>query len=287
MKIKKILLSASLIALVCMLVAVGIAGGIRKKPIEVKEMSYAEVIEYEAEDNDGEVSLNEDIENIENNIAGSNDVENDNNIEVIAPQVEEENFDFSICVFGRARTQLSPDRATITASIQTLDSEMVKSKENSFLVFDSIIKALKDIGIEEECIILEHFNCHPNFDYEYGRKIIGYRSTADFSIKLDSLDKIKKCVDVMTEKGVTEIRDVVYEVSSLEEEYNNTLTSAVENARIKAEKVLGRTDLKIARIKEEFVYSCNNIYRNYAENMSASDLIGKVDIEAKVLVEFN
>ncbi len=63
--------------------------------------------------------------------------------------------------------------------------------------------------------------------------------------------------------------------------------AAVENSKEKAAKVLGRNDLKIVSVKEEYVYSCNSLYRNYMDDMSASDLIGKLEIEARVLVEFN
>ena len=38
------------------------------------------------------------------------------------------------------------------------------------------------------------------YDYDYGRKIIGYYSTITFDVKLDGLDKVKECASVLTEK---------------------------------------------------------------------------------------
>ena len=167
-----------------------------------------------------------------------------------------------------------------------MESELDKAKENNFQAFENLIKALKKIGIEEDAITLTHFNCHPNYNYDCGRKIVGYYSTTSFTIKVDALDKIKECVSVMTANGVTEINDIVYEVSNLDEQYSNALKNAVENSKEKASKLLNRNDLKIVSVKEEHVYSCNSLYRTYAGDMSASDLVGKIEVEARVLVEF-
>ena len=50
MKGKRIALSAVIIMLVCLLVVGGVSSAYRKRPIEVKEFSSAQVIEYESEE---------------------------------------------------------------------------------------------------------------------------------------------------------------------------------------------------------------------------------------------
>ncbi len=301
MKTKKVFLSFAIIFMVALLLIGGINGGIKRKPIEVREMANAQVIEYEEGDDLDGVNKDDDLESIikdekfsyggqtENN--ESSDVKNiENQIsrnslqKVSAESVPE---DITICIFGNAKLSLSPDRAKISACIQFLDTELDKAKENNFQAFEKLIEALKEIGIEESAITLTHFNCHPNYNYDCGRKIVGYYSTTSFTVKVEALDKIKDCVSVMTANGVTEINDIVYEVSNLDEEYSNALQKAVENSREKASKLLNRDDLRIVSVKEEHVYSCNTLYRAYAGDMSASDLVGKIEVEARVLVEFN
>ncbi|MCI8555522.1 MAG: SIMPL domain-containing protein [Clostridia bacterium] len=282
MKGKRIALSAVIIMLVCLLVVGGVSSAYRKRPIEVKEFSNAQVIEYESEEEILETAEEETKE-----VGGEIIEGEEESLPNVKTDLSEQINKVSICVYGNSKVSLSPDRAKISARIETLDGEMAKAKEANFATFDKVIAALKEIGIEEEQIVLKHFNCHPNYDYDYGRNIIGYYSTITFDVKLDGLDKVKECASVLTENGVTNISDVIYEVSNLDEEYNNALMAAVENSKEKAAKVLGRNDLKIVSVKEEYVYSCNSLYRNYMDDMSASDLIGKLEIEARVLVEFN
>lgn len=273
MKLKKYVISFVLILLATLVIVSGVKGEVDRKPIDVKEMSYAEeVIEYEEESKNDNASSMVNNENLQDEIKVNAEIKSD---------------EISILVFGNSKISLTPDRAKITASIETINNDMSKSKEDNLEIFNKVIEKLKDMGIEEGEIILSRFNCYPNYDYGCGRNIVGYRSTTSFSVNVKSLDKIKECVDAMIGEGVTNIYDVVYEVSNMEDQYNEALTLAVENARVKAVKVLNRDDLKIVSVKEECVYSCNCLYRNYADSYSASDMVGKVEIEAKVLVEFN
>ncbi len=276
MKAKKVFLSFAIILMVSLLIIGGVSGGIKRKPIEVKEMTHAQVIEYEDVENNENLSTLE--ENYDNAVL-------DNTLQKVSADVVDE--EITICVFGNSKLSLSPDSAKIFACIQILDAELDKAKENNLQAFEKLIAALKSIGIEESAITLTNFNCHPNYNYDCGRNIVGYYSTTSFTVKVEALDKIKECVSVMTENGVTEINNIVYEVSNLEEEYSNALKNAVENAKEKAAKLLNREDLKIVSVKEEYVYSCNSLYRTYAGDMSASDLVGKIEVEARVLVEFN
>ena len=106
-------------------------------------------------------------------------------------------------------------------------------------------------------------------------------------MKVCSLDKLKDYIDCLSNNGVTNICDINYKVSDIDEQYTLLLNSAVENAKSKAIKLLGKEDINIVSIKEEMVYSNNNLWRTYTGVESANSLIGKVELEAKVLVEFN
>ena len=95
---------------------------------------------------------------------------------------------------------------------------------------------------------------------------------------------IKSFVDTATENGVTSIRNINYELSNMDEVYQEVLMMAIDNAKAKAEKISGG-EVTIKSVKEEYVYSCTSLYRTYAENISQS-LLGCIDIEARVSVEF-
>ena len=189
-----------------------------------------------------------------------------------------------LCVIGNASKSVSPDYAQITAVIETLDSDMVKSKDTNFEIFEKVLKALKDKGIAEEDIVLDSYTSYPSYDYSMGKSLVGYYTLTTFTFNVDNLDNIKSFVDTATENGVTSIRNINYELSNMDEVYQEVLMMAIDNAKAKAEKISGG-EVTIKSVKEEYVYSCTSLYRTYAENISQS-LVGCIDIEARVSVEF-
>lgn len=192
-----------------------------------------------------------------------------------------------ICIIGSAKKSLTPDSAVVTAVIETLDADIKNSKDKNFELFSGAIDALKNNGVDSESIVIESYTSYPSYDYTSGKTLVGYYSITTFTFEVRDLDNLKKYIDVATESGVTSIRSLNYQVSNLEEEYSNVLMSALENAKEKAAKLLGRTDLKVCNIKEESVYFSNSLYRAYADKMSSDNaLVGKLEVQARVVVEF-
>lgn len=189
-----------------------------------------------------------------------------------------------LCVIGNASKSVTPDYAKITAVIETLDSDMLKSKDNNFQAFEKVMQALKEQGINEEDIVLDSFTSYPSYDYSAGKSLVGYYTITTFTFNVSNLENIKNYVDVATENGVTSIRNINYELSTMDEVYQDVLMMAIDNAKEKAEKISGG-EVVIKSIKEEYVYSCTSLYRTYVEDLSQS-LMGCIDIEARVTVEF-
>ncbi len=208
--------------------------------------------------------------------------------EVVEYQTED-NFpeELELCVIGNATKCFSPDSAKITAVIETLDMDISISKNKNFEIFEKVLEALKDAQIDETQIVLDSFSSYPSYDYNAGRTLIGYYSTTVFTFNVDNLDGIKTCIDTILEEGVTSIRNINYQLSNIDEVYQDVLLMAIDNAKTKAEKVTGGQEFSIKGIKEEYVYSCSSLYKTYSETLENSDtLIGDIEVSAKVIVEF-
>ena len=189
-----------------------------------------------------------------------------------------------LCIIGKASKNVSPDSAKVTAVIETLDSDMVKSKDNNFQAFDKVVNALKGAGLSDDKIVMDSFVSYPSYDYNGGKSLTGYYTITTISFDVDNIEKIKNLVDIVTENGATSIRNIQYCCSNLDEIYEEVLMMAIDNAKAKAEKI-GGGQLQIKSVKEEYVYSCSSLYRTYAENISNS-LVGSIEVEARVNVEF-
>lgn len=205
--------------------------------------------------------------------------------DVIEYEGEDSLDNIFISVIGNAKKSFSPDSAVVNAVIETLDSDMVKSKDDNFDKFQSTISRLKDLEIAEDNITLGYFSTYPSYDYSSCGTLMGYHTTLNFSFKVDNLDNLKEVINAITESGVTCIQDIRYQISNLDEEYEEVLKEAVENAKTKAAKLLNKEDLRVVRIKEENIYYCSDLYRNYAEELE-NNLLGKIEIKARVNVVF-
>lgn len=232
-----------------------------KKPIVVEKMCYAEdVIEYETEEENNSVLSEEELGEKCEDCA-------------------------TILVRGKSVISAKPDSAIIYAVIENANSDMKASKDANYEMFDGVVSSLKNIGAAEEEICLQYFSCCPNYDYSNGRTLQGYMTSTSFSVKVDNIDNIKNYIDTMTENGATSICNIQYQLSSIDEQYSSALSSAYENAKEKATKLLGNDKLKLVKIREEMVFSSNSIARSYVEGVSTG-LMGKIEIEARVLAEF-
>mgnify|MGYP002711212518 CR=1 FL=1 len=194
---------------------------------------------------------------------------------------QESDDDVFISVIGNGKTEVSPDCAYIYANIETFDSDQTSSREKNLEIFQKIANILKDKNIDKDDIVLQYFS-------SYNRPSNGgncYHTTSNFNVKICDLTSLKSICDLLLENGVTNINNINYEISTLEEIYSQTLVKAIENAKEKAQKMLNKTDLNVLKIKEECIYSCDNLYRNYSDFADGENYIGKIQIEARVLVD--
>lgn len=194
----------------------------------------------------------------------------------------------SICVIGEACQEVAPDKASITACIETMSQDITKAKDENMQLFTDCVNALVDLGIDKETIVTECFSAYPNYDYSNCRTITGYYATTTFNFSVPNLENIKACIDAVTTHGATTIRNINYEISNRDEIYSQTLMACLENAKQKAAQLSGKEaqSLNVLSINEEYVYTSATLYRNYSDAMVENDMVGKVTICAKLKVEF-
>ncbi|MBQ8792555.1 MAG: SIMPL domain-containing protein [Clostridia bacterium] len=252
-----------------------------KKPIVMKQMSVAEEV---VEDFDERTILQSDeAESPEDDTLTTGGEELDEESDVVEYDSSEQ---MSVLVVGSAKTSVTPDSALIFARIESLDGDIDTSKENALATFDSVVSALSEKGIDKDSIKLERFSCSACYEFNMGKSITGYCTSACLSIEIPTIDSLEEYITTLTENGVCCVDNICYKVSDMEGQYNIALAQAVENARAKAEKMTGEAGLSLVKIKEEVVHSPMALARKCDNDIKLSDYIGKVDIEARVIAIF-
>lgn len=194
----------------------------------------------------------------------------------------------TLSIYGQSTQKVLPDKARVNASIQTLNLDVKKAKQEAFDRFEKIKTALLELGVENKDVQISYFSTYPHCEGA-DRSIIGYYANLSFDYSINNLENIQSSIDKLLENGVTNVCGINYEVSNYKAIYENMLTSAIKNAKDKAKIILNDQNLQIKSIFEEECYNMNCIYKcyyelaqnqNYAEN-------NQIEITAKVKVEFN
>ncbi len=221
--------------------------------------------------------LTESISNNENTTITKEKI----NSNLLQEKINSDNM--SISVIGNANKNFTPDKAKINASIETLNLDIKKSKDENLERLNKLKNVFKESNLGQ--ITIESYTSYPSYDYSAGKTLIGYYTITNFSFEISSIDKIKDYIDILTENNVTSIHGINYMLTNQNEAYLEVLNEAIENAKTKAMAILGREPERIISIKEENVYSVCCLAKNFSENYD-DDLIGKINISAKVNILF-
>lgn len=183
-----------------------------------------------------------------------------------------------LCVVGEASKTLSPDRGIVYAHTSGLGSDCKTAKDEAFERFDKVVEILEENGCDKSKVVIESFHCRPCRECREG-----CHGNLSFSFVIEDLSKTDEIISAVLEGGVKEISSICYEVSNMEEEYNNLLGEALEKAKVKASSLLG-DDCKLVDIREQSVYYSNCIYREYVENQGG--YLGGVEVRTMVEATF-
>ncbi|MBE7074115.1 MAG: DUF541 domain-containing protein [Clostridiales bacterium] len=265
-----------------------------KKPIIMKQMAVAEeVVEFNA-DSSLSVEESETVEmgkefpfKTEENITkdfvdySTNAFDTTSESEVVEYQLDDE---LSVMVVGCAKVKVAPDSAVIKARIETLEGDIDASKESALEIFDNVTSSLLDKGLTKENVKLDCFNCFPCYEFSLAKSISGYSSSCTMSIEVVQMDSLQEYIDVLTENGITSIENICYKVADMDLQYNTALTSAIENAKNKAQAIAGE-GLSLVNVKEESLH-CSNFFARCCSDVKLADYVGEVEIEARVVAVF-
>ena len=209
-----------------------------------------------------------------------------NSFSGVSTLANESQQNYCVTVIGNATSSMKPDKAYVSVQIETLDSDMKKSKDDNFALFDKITNLLKENGLNDSDIVFDSFYSYPNYDYSGIRTLNGYYCQTTLTFAVNDLENLQNLISIVSENGITKVSNIRYEISTKDQVYSEVMLKALENAKEKAKILIGKEDLSIKSIKEESVYSSSCLYKSYYEGADIADFLGDIEVEARVVVEF-
>jgi len=140
----------------------------------------------------------------------------------------------AIVALGQGEVKVSPDRATILASVETRDRTAALAGAGNATTQTRVIAALRALGLESDQISTVGYSVQPEYKYDPnggGRpQIVGYVARNTVRAELRRIDQVGKAIDAALGAGANRIAGVSFYASNQEEARRTALATAVANA---------------------------------------------------------
>ncbi len=138
----------------------------------------------------------------------------------------------SIYVGADGKFESAPDTAVIQFNISVQESTSQKAYEHASKEAEQVRQALRDNGIEPKAATIGFFSVQPAYEWNSGKqKLIGYRVTADVTLKLKDFSKIGPITQQLADANVSETQTLNYTLENIDEAKNKAVEDAYRRAR--------------------------------------------------------
>jgi uncharacterized protein YggE len=152
-------------------------------------------------------------------------------------------------VTGTSQKEVTPDVARITFSINSVNANLEKAKNDNTQIANRVFANLKEQGVTKEQIKTNTYQVDPIYNYEKDKlpKLEGYRVTNSLEIRT-SIDQVGILVNELTSAGANEINSIRFEAANEADSKNEALKDAVADALKKAEVIAAALNKRVANV---------------------------------------
>lgn len=156
----------------------------------------------------------------------------------------------TITISGEGKVIGVPDIALISLGLNIEKTTVAAAQEESTKKMNDIIKALKDLSIEEKDIQTTTYSIYPRYDYikDRGQVLRGYAVNQRVQVKIRDLSKIGAVVAKGTELGANQVGSLSFTIDEPEELRQEAREKAIANAKEKAEALADAADVKLGKV---------------------------------------
>lgn len=154
-----------------------------------------------------------------------------------------------ISVSADAKVSAAPDIASLSFGLQTRQPTAEAAVARLKKDIDSIIAAVKKLGIEEKDIGTENFWMNPAYDYTNGSQIPrGFDATQSLRVKVRDLSKVGEVLTAATAAGANQAGGVTFSIDDPDELKAQARQMAIEKAQAKAKVLADSLGMRIVRM---------------------------------------
>jgi len=191
---------------------------------------------------------------------------------------------------GTGTVDVAPNAADIILAVVTEDTSVSKALSRNSVLANSVIKSLKNSGIEKTDIQTTAFTVSPKYVYKPNQepKIVGFMVRHGLKVCVRDINEVGNIIDNAVASGTNRVDSVRFKVLDREKYVEQARVLAVADALKKASVYEKSSGIKLGKIKsltEQRNYS-RSLYNNMRSFEAGSSKImpGEVGISITVTI---
>ncbi|MFH0852679.1 MAG: SIMPL domain-containing protein [bacterium] len=155
----------------------------------------------------------------------------------------------TITVSGEGKVLAKPDIGEVSLTVLSESATVAAAQKDNTQKMNNVIKAMKDLGVDEKDLKTVSYNISPNYQYTAGRSIIiGYQVSQTLDVKIRQLDKASDILAKAAANGVNQIGSLSFTIDDPESIKAEARKKAIDDAKQKAEVLKNDLGVSIVRI---------------------------------------
>ena len=179
----------------------------------------------------------------------------------------------TITVNGQGKVTTEPDLTIITLGVVTEGATVEDIQTQNTNKMNSIITAIKELGIADKDIQTQNFNVNPKYTWDDGdRKEDGYQINQNVEVKVRDKANVSKILSRSAELGANQIGGMRFVIDDNTQFEQEARKKAIADAQSKANELansLGMTIVKVVTFSE---YNSPSPAPYYARDMMATGM---------------
>lgn len=148
----------------------------------------------------------------------------------------------------------TPDRAQVTFSVQTENTDVKRAQAENSAKMNTVIDALIASGIPRDALKTTGYNIYPVYEESVGLmmpKVKTYRVTNTLTVTLHDVSKTGEVIDIAVDNGINQADSIRFMLSDQQQKVLRTeaLKKAVDQARSDADTVAGAMGTTVTGVK--------------------------------------
>ena len=158
----------------------------------------------------------------------------------------------SISVTAEGKTQVAPNIAKITATIETKNSNLDKARQENETKVSNLINNLKDLGIDQKDLKTQNISADPGYEIQIypPRRPNTNQFSTSLEITLRNFELADETLATLTQNGAINLYgpNLTIDEEIQEKAKSQARENAVKNARQKAQELAKLSDRKLGKV---------------------------------------